>query len=52
MPGWLEWLEPLAVLPLWAQAAILSGTVALVMFIGPLFFRWIWKLGGENESDD
>lgn len=52
-PGWLKVLEPLAALPLWGQAAVLSAGVAGLFFVIPMVGRWVWKLGpGHEDSDD
>ena len=51
-PGWLSFLEPLAALPLWGQAAVLSASVAGLFFVVPAVFRWVWKLGPEDSDDD
>lgn len=45
VPSWLEPLEPLARLPLWGQAAVLSAGVAGMFFVVPMAFRWVWNLG-------
>lgn len=45
----MSWLEPLAVLPLWAQAGILSAAVAGLFWVLPLLVRWLWQLGGTDE---
>jgi hypothetical protein len=47
MPSWLEPLEPLARLPLWGQAAVLSAGVAGMFFVIPMVFRWVWNLGED-----
>ncbi len=47
VPGWLEPLEPLARLPLWGQAAVLSAFVAGMFFVVPMVFRWVWNLGSN-----
>jgi hypothetical protein len=51
-PGWLAPLEPLAALPLWGQAAVLSAGVAGLVFLVPAVFRWVWKLGPDNDEDE
>ncbi len=51
-PGWLRMFEPLARLPLWGQAAVLSAGVAGMFFVVPMVFRWVWSLGPENEAED
>ena len=53
-PAWLKPLEPLARLPLWGQAAVLSAGVAGLFFVVPMVGRWVWKLGPghEDELDD
>lgn len=51
-PGWLRFFEPLAALPLWGQAAVLSAGVAGMFFVVPMVFRWVWSLGPDNETDD
>ena len=51
-PGWLRMFEPLARLPLWGQAAVLSAGVAGMFFVVPMVFRWVWSLGPDNEQDD
>jgi len=50
VPGWLEPLEPLARLPLWGQAAVLSAGVAGAFFVLPLVFKWVWKLGEDRQG--
>ena len=52
IPGWLRFFEPLAALPLWGQAAVLSAGVAGMFFVVPMVFRWVWSLGPDNESGD
>jgi hypothetical protein len=47
MPDWLQPLEPLARLPLWGQAAVLSAGVAGMFFVIPMVFRWVWNLGED-----
>jgi hypothetical protein len=47
VPDWLRPLEPLARLPLWGQAAVLSAGVAGLFFVVPMVFRWVWNLGGS-----
>jgi hypothetical protein len=47
VPSWLEPLEPLARLPLWGQAAVLSAGVAGMFFVVPMVFRWVWNLGDD-----
>jgi len=51
-PGWLRMFEPLARLPLWGQAAVLSAGVAGMFFVVPMVFRWVWSLGPESEEED
>ena len=53
-PGWLKPLEPLARLPLWGQAAVLSAGVAGLFFVVPMVGRWVWRLGEghDDEPDD
>jgi hypothetical protein len=51
-PSWLRFFEPLAALPLWGQAAVLSAGVAGMFFVVPMVFRWVWSLGPDNESED
>jgi len=50
VPGWLEPLEPLARLPLWGQAAVLSAAVAGMFFVVPMIFKWVWNLGSNPEE--
>ena len=50
-PGWLAFFEPLAALPLWGQAAVLSAGVAGLFFVIPMVGRWVWRLG-EGDDDD
>lgn len=50
VPSWLAPLEPLAQLPLWGQAAVLSAGVAGMFFLVPLVFRWVWKLGEDRKN--
>jgi hypothetical protein len=47
VPSWLEPLQPLARLPLWGQAAVLSAGVAGLFFVVPMAFRWVWNLGDD-----
>jgi len=49
VPEWLEPLEPLARLPLWGQAAVLSAGVAGMFFVLPMVFKWVWKLGEDSH---
>jgi hypothetical protein len=51
VPNWLQPLEPLARLPLWGQAAVLSAGVAGMFFVVPMVFRWVWNLG-EGRADE
>jgi hypothetical protein len=51
-PGWLAPLEPLARLPLWGQAAVLSAGVAGMFFVVPMVFRWVWRLGPDDKDSD
>ena len=53
-PAWLKPLEPLARLPLWGQAAVLSAGVAGLFFVVPMVGKWVWRLGPghEDEYDD
>jgi len=50
LPGWLEPLEPLARLPLWGQAAVLSAGVAGMFFVLPMVFKWVWNLGEDRQN--
>jgi hypothetical protein len=50
VPGWLEPLEPLARLPLWGQAAVLSAGVAGMFFVLPMVFKWVWNLGDDRQN--
>ena len=51
-PSWLRPLEPLARLPLWGQAAVLSAGVAGMFLVIPMLGRWVWKLGeGRGEPE-
>lgn len=54
IPSWLEPLEPLAQLPLWGQAAVLSAGVAGMFFVVPMVFKWVWNLGEDptERKDD
>lgn len=47
VPSWLQPLEPLARLPLWGQAAVLSAGVAGLFFVLPMVFKWVWFLGED-----
>lgn len=49
LPGWAEPFEPLAQLPLWAQAALVSAAIAGLFFVIPIVSRWMWKLGENAE---
>jgi len=51
-PSWLRFFEPLAALPLWGQAAVLSAGVAGMFFVVPMVFRWVWSLGPDNVPED
>jgi hypothetical protein len=51
-PAWLKPLEPLAALPLWGQAAVLSAGVAGIFFVVPMVFRWVWRLGPDQEDHE
>ena len=51
-PGWLKILEPLAALPLWGQAAVLSAGVAGMIFVVPMVFRWVWRLGPDQDEHE
>jgi hypothetical protein len=51
LPQWLQAFEPLARLPLWGQAAVLSAGVAGLFFAIPMVFRWVWNLGDEREDE-
>jgi hypothetical protein len=44
--------EPLAALPLWGQAAVLSAGVAGMFFVVPMVFRWVWSLGPDHAPED
>lgn len=47
VPSWLQPLGPLARLPLWGQAAVLSAGVAGLFFVVPMVFKWVWFLGED-----
>ena len=49
-PSWLQPFEPLARLPLWGQAAVLSAGVAGLFFVVPMVFKWVWNLGDEGPD--
>jgi hypothetical protein len=51
-PAWLAFLEPLAALPLWGQAAVLSAGVAGLFFLVPMIGRWVWSLGDNSDDDE
>jgi hypothetical protein len=51
-PGWLRPLEPLAALPLWGQAAVLSAGVAGLFFVIPMVGRWVWRLGPGHDEEE
>jgi hypothetical protein len=51
-PAWLKPLEPLAALPLWGQAAVLSAGVAGLFFVIPMVGRWVWRLGEGRDEED
>ncbi len=51
-PSWLAPLEPLAALPLWGQAAVLSAGVAGLVFLVPMIGRWVWSLGDNSDDDE
>ena len=50
-PSWLQPLQPLARLPLWGQAAVLSAGVAGMFFVVPMVGKWLWKLGEDGRSE-
>jgi len=50
LPSWLAPLEPLARLPLWGQAAVVSAGVAGFLLVVPMVFRWVWKLGESAKE--
>lgn len=50
LPGWAQPFEPLARLPLWAQAALVSAAVAGLVFIVPIGSRWVLSLGEDAEQ--
>jgi hypothetical protein len=41
LPSWAEPLEPLAALPLWAQAALASAFVGGLFYLVPAIGRWV-----------
>jgi hypothetical protein len=51
-PAWLKPLEFLAALPLWGQAAVLSAGVAGMFFVVPMVFRWVWRLGPDQDDHE
>jgi hypothetical protein len=51
-PSWLAPLQPIAALPLWGQAAVLSAGVAGLFFVVPMVFRWVWKLGPDDDDEE
>lgn len=51
-PGWLSFFEPLAALPLWGQAAVLSAGVAGLVFVIPMIGKWVWSLGDRSDDDE
>jgi hypothetical protein len=51
-PSWLEPLQPLARLPLWGQAAVLSAGVAGMFFVVPMVGKWVWKLGENGRHEE
>jgi hypothetical protein len=51
-PDWLKPLEFLAALPLWGQAAVLSAGVAGMFFVVPMVFRWVWRLGPDQDRPE
>ena len=51
-PSWLSFFEPLAALPLWGQAAVLSAGVAGLFFVIPMVGRWVWRLGESDDDDE
>jgi hypothetical protein len=50
VPEWLRPLSPIARLPLWGQAAVLSAGVAGLFFVVPMVFRWVWNLGPDDNQ--
>lgn len=51
LPGWAEPFEPLARLPLWAQAALVSAAVAGLAFVVPVASRLIWSFDEDSEPN-
>lgn len=49
-PGWLAPFTPIAGLPLWAQAAVLSAGAAGVFFVVPTVVRKVWQLVSDLRS--
>lgn len=50
-PSWLEPLGPLAAMPVWAIAAVLSAVVAGLVIVVPAFVRWAWTTGATRDSE-
>jgi hypothetical protein len=49
LPSWVAPFAPLAALPLWAQAALVSAVIAGLIFIVPILSRWLMRLGQDAE---
>jgi hypothetical protein len=49
LPSWAAPFAPIAALPLWAQAALVSALIAGLIFIIPVVSRWLLRLGQEAE---
>lgn len=50
-PGWLQALGPLAELPVWASAAVISAAIAGFAFVVPITVRWLWSLQATRDSE-
>jgi hypothetical protein len=50
LPSWVAPFAPIAALPLWAQAALVSAVIAGLIFIVPILSRWLLRLGQDAEK--
>lgn len=42
-PGWMDFLVPVAALPIWLQAVIVSAAVAGLV-------RWVWRVSDPGDE--
>jgi hypothetical protein len=49
LPSWVAPFAPIASLPLWAQAALVSAVIAGLIFVVPIISRWLLRIGQDAE---